>query len=259
MVTWLRQLALAVLRPDPMAREPGLARVLLRQPRLFDLVSAFWQLRDAGRQAAIGANYSLDDDYHRDVQDYNAGRTVEKVVSRTRRAEPLLRILADAPADPANERLLLIGPRNVHEVLLAWVHGWRWKKIEGIDLYSTNPKIAVMNMEAMTYADNSFDAILSSNTLAYAADTQVAIAEMARVLKPGGRAVFGATYCPGADRFRGNAIAGEAILGMLREAGLQLFHHHSNDKINTLGLQQTVHFFGVRKPLAVPPFDAIKW
>jgi SAM-dependent methyltransferase len=259
MVDWLRHLALALLRPDPSARETGLLRTLLRRPPLFDLLSAFCQLKDARRQAAIGKTYAIGDEYHRDVQDYNAGRTVDKAVSRTRRAEPLFRILAETPGEPTREKLLLIGPRNVHELLLAWVHGWRWENITGIDLYSTNPKIKVMNMEAMTFADASFDAMLSSNTLAYAADTNAALSEMARVLKPGGRAVFAATYCPGEKRFLGNAVSGEMILAMLRGLGLELFHHHARDKTNALGLPQTVHYFGVRKPSGLPAFDSIKW
>lgn len=259
MLTWLRYLMLAAFRPDPSARETSLLRTMLRRPRFFDLLSAFCQLRDLRRQAAINARYSVDDEYHRDVQDYNASRTAEKVVSRTRRAESLFRILESTPVDITRERLLLIGPRNVHELLMAWVHGWSWSNISGIDLYSTNPKIQVMNMEAMTFPDSSIDAILSANTLAYAADTRAALAEMARVLKPGGRAAFGATYCPGESRFRGNAMSGNMILAILRDLNLELFHHHAQDKTNALGLPQTVHYFGVRKPPAQVGFDTLKW
>lgn len=50
---------------------------------------------------------------------------------------------------------------------------------------------AAGDVRAIPFADNSFDAIYSMGTIEHFAETERAVAEMARVLKPGGRAIIG--------------------------------------------------------------------
>lgn len=50
---------------------------------------------------------------------------------------------------------------------------------------------AVGDVRAIPFGDNSFDAIYSMGTIEHFAETQHAIEEIARVLKPGGRAIIG--------------------------------------------------------------------
>lgn len=50
---------------------------------------------------------------------------------------------------------------------------------------------AVGDVRDLPFADGSFDAIYSMGTIEHFADTEGAIAEMTRVLKPGGRAIIG--------------------------------------------------------------------
>jgi SAM-dependent methyltransferase len=45
------------------------------------------------------------------------------------------------------------------------------------------------DLEALTFADASFDAVTAVNTIFYAADMQAAMRELGRVVKPGGRVV----------------------------------------------------------------------
>ena len=52
-------------------------------------------------------------------------------------------------------------------------------------------RAAVGDVRAIPFGDNSFDAIYSMGTIEHFAETQDAIGEMARVLKPGGRAIIG--------------------------------------------------------------------
>ena len=141
----------AVLWPE--RRNPPVRplRAFVGLPRMFDLASWVLQVADGRRQQTIDKSYAVDDQYHRSVQDYNAGRTIEKTITTTRRAERLYRMLSLARPDIENDRLLIVGPRNRQELVLAWVHGFRWPNIEAIDLYSVNPKIRVMNMEAMSW------------------------------------------------------------------------------------------------------------
>jgi SAM-dependent methyltransferase len=53
------------------------------------------------------------------------------------------------------------------------------------------------NLEALTFADASFDAVLTSEVLEHVADLDRALAEIARVLKPGGCHVFTVPSDPG--------------------------------------------------------------
>jgi SAM-dependent methyltransferase len=239
--------------------ERGLRSLLLRR-RLFDIVSVTLQLRDARRLRTIKDDYGVDDPYHRRVQDYNAGVTLGKVVTTGRRAEPLYRVATLLPRDVAREDLLIVGPRNVQELLTAWLHGFSWSRIQGIDLYSTNPKIRVMNMESLTFADGSFDVIVMSNTLAYASDTFKCLSELQRVLRVDGRLVFGATYDPGDEKWAGSVITGDQIRQMLRELRLDLYYYFPSDKVNVLGRVQTSHFFGcVKRNPREAGFDRIQW
>jgi SAM-dependent methyltransferase len=250
----------AMRAPAPSAERTSFLRSLLLSRRLFDLVSLYLQARDLRRLSRIATTYASSDDYVRRVHDYNAGVTVSKVITTTRRAEGLYRIAVLPSQKVSREDVLIIGPRNIHELLIAWLHGFHWSRIQAIDLYSTHPKIHVMNMEAMTFADECFDVVVMANTLAYAADTGRCLAEIARVLRPGGRVVFGATYDPGDETWAGTRVSGEQIRGLLSKVSLDLYYYSPNDKVNSLGRLQTVHVFGATKPPALAPgFDRIRW
>jgi SAM-dependent methyltransferase len=256
----LKFLARAVLRPEPIPSGIGVLRRIAGTPVIFDLVSTVLQIRDRARQRKIIGDYSTDDTYLRDVHDYNAEQTVGKKFTSTRRAEILYRAATLRRAPTKTETILIIGPRDVHELFMAWVYGFAWKNIFAIDLYSTNPAIQVMNMEEMSFPDGTFDYVTMANTLAYASDTERCLTECARVLKPGGKLVFGATYCPTLDRFRGNQVSGQQVADILGRLGMRVFFHEPVDKINKLDHQQTVHFIGVTKADPDNPgFDPVAW
>ena len=228
-------------------------RTILRLPIIFDLVSLGLQLRDLGRLSRLTKDYVVEDDYHRSVHDYNAGVTINKRITVTRRAEEIYEILAQPPRDLTKEQLLIVGPRNVAELYLGWLHGYRWRNIQAIDLYSMNPKIRPMNMEAMDFEDESFDALTMSATLAYAEDFERAIGEVSRVLKPGGRFVFGHPYDPGSPEWPGNLVRASEIKGMLERCGFEIYFHMAVDKVNSAGDVQTTHRFGVVRTRGLDP------
>lgn len=233
----------------PAVRRPAFTplRDILRWPVVFDLVSLFFQIRDLRRTAHIRDKHAVDDPHHRKVQDYNARVTITKRITTTRRAEEYYGVLVQPLRNMSAERLLIVGPRNIHELLIAWLYGFSWDNIEAIDLYSTNPKIQVMNMEETGFPDGRFDAISMANTLSYAADTGRTIREMARILKPGGRFAFSASYDPGSVDYPGDRIPGGEVAKMLKDAGFELYYHVATDKVNSLGRRQTSHTFGGRK------------
>jgi hypothetical protein len=241
--------ARAILRPARRARRVDPLRAFMRLPGIFDLASLAVQAADLARLRRIDSSYAVDDAYLRQVHDYNASVSQKKTITVTRRAEIHYEMLTAGPPRRLDaESLLIVGPRNRYELLMAWCHGYAWGRISAIDLYSTNSKIQVMNMEKMTFADASFDGVVMANTLAYASDTDAAIGEVARVLKPGGRFAFGATYEPVNDVWKGNAVPARAIADRLHALGMEISGHIALDKVNALGQRQTNHSFLARKP-----------
>jgi 2-polyprenyl-3-methyl-5-hydroxy-6-metoxy-1,4-benzoquinol methylase len=81
-----------------------------------------------------------------------------------------------------------------------------YTEIVGIDLRETPPEVEdsvfgrdhityqMMDAHAMTFADASFDTATTANSLHHMADPQRALAEMMRVLKPGGHLIVREMY-----------------------------------------------------------------
>jgi SAM-dependent methyltransferase len=244
----VRHLYVAVVQPAPRARPAGFLRRIVGLPVIFDLTALAMQTRDLARLGRIRDSYpAADDEHHRRAHDYNAGVSQQKRITTTRRAEDIYEILALPPRPLNRERLLIVGPRNIHEFLIAWVHGFNWDLMQGIDLYSTNPKIRTMNMEGMDFPDQSFDAIGMSATISYAKDTARCLREMARVLKPGGRFAFGMPYHPQRTDWHGDRISASEMRRLLHEVGFEIYYHHAWDKTSKLGQPQTSHRFGAVK------------
>jgi hypothetical protein len=115
----------ALLAPERNAHPPRLLRTLLLQPRLFDLASAYMQYRDEPRRKRVAEERAaLQDEHFLKAFDHNAGVTGRKPLVTTRRMEVYYRILAMPPRDMSAEKLLIVGPRNVHELLMAYLYGF---------------------------------------------------------------------------------------------------------------------------------------
>lgn len=241
----------ALLRPSRPTRPTLALRELLRTPRLFALISYAIQVRDMGRVEMARTAYAVTDSHHRKVHDYNLGTIRKKRIVTTRRTEDLYPILALPSRDISDEKVLVIGCRDVLELFVAWLHGFSWKNISGLDLFSTNRKIIAMNMEAMTFPDGTFDSVAMGNTLAYAKDARAALSEVARILRPGGRFVFNHGYrgpTKGTD-YPQDSVTGAEIRDTLSSLGLEIYFYHAHDRTIRDGRPQTSHFFGVRKPI----------
>jgi SAM-dependent methyltransferase len=65
--------------------------------------------------------------------------------------------------------------------------------IQARTAFDAGPRLqsAVADVRALPFADDSFDAIYSMGTIEHFDETERAVEEMARVLKPGGRAIVG--------------------------------------------------------------------
>ncbi len=222
-------------------------RALVGLPIIFDIASLILQALDYRRLRLISQKKVAVDPHHIQVHEYNAGVTTSKVFTSTRRYEFIYKLLSLPPRDKSCETLLIVGPRNRAELLMAWVHGFIWKNIYAIDLYSTNPKILEMNMEAMTWSEATFDNASMACTLSYAKDTSAAISEIARVLKPSGLFAFTVSYLPEKTRWKESQVDGHKIAELLHHHGFKIEIHQVKHMKTSNGSSQSLHSFMARK------------
>jgi len=90
--------------------------------------------------------------------------------------------------DPTQSDVLCIGSRNTAEI--DYFRSKGAKNVVGIDLYSEDQAILVMDMHQMTFPDDHFDIIYSCHSLEHAYDIQKVVNEIVRVGRPGGLVVI---------------------------------------------------------------------
>lgn len=248
----------ALISPAPRNQPGSFVRDLLSLRVIFDIASFLLQVRDLRRVLRINSEYMVEDSHTRAAHDYNAGRTLGKLITTTRRTEMIYRALQFPPQrDFRQEKLIIIGPRNVQELFIAWLHGFAWENIEAIDLFSTHPKINRMDMDAMSIPPETYDAVGMDNTLAYSKDPIALLAGIAKIMKPGGRFAFTHTHNPVATDFVGGHLTGEDVRAGLESAGLEVYMMAHRDKPNSHGDPVRAHTFGAYKPLNTTTESAV--
>lgn len=115
------------------------------------------------------------------------------------RSQLLIRPLSVIEAVPPHADVLAIGPRSEGELLNLVAHGFEPERIRGLDLLSYSPWVDVGDMHAMPYDDGSFDVVVFGWALAYSSDPPAAVAEVLRVIRPGGIVAVGLEYTPLTD------------------------------------------------------------
>ena len=110
---------------------------------------------------------------------------------------PLYEQALERLAPAAGERVLDAG---CGAGLLAVMAARRGARVTGVDVSEQlvrdaaarggGPEYVVGDLEALPFADVSFDAIAALNSVPYARDAAAALAELARVTAPGGRLLF---------------------------------------------------------------------
>lgn len=136
------------------------------------------------------------------TKDVRAG--FDRAASRYDEQAELQKTVSDAAAEiaektfPKNASVLDIGCGTGNFGRYAKSHALKWS-VTGFDLSFAMCRKAngvQGNWEALPFADAAFDGVFSSLTLQWVNDIPAALAETARVLKPGGTAVV-ATLCEG--------------------------------------------------------------
>ncbi len=75
-----------------------------------------------------------------------------------------------------NAELLIIGPRNFSELLLAFLNGFSWKRIAAVDLFSEFYKIKLGKIEKLPFSSDSFDVVVCSGVLNYVKPSNLELA-----------------------------------------------------------------------------------
>jgi SAM-dependent methyltransferase len=99
-----------------------------------------------------------------------------------RGARLLVRRVASTLPD-ARSRVLCVGCRNSLELDRFREQGL--PDVVGIDLFSSDPRIRVMDMHAMEFASDSFDAVYASHSLEHSFDLRQVVSEIVRVARDG--------------------------------------------------------------------------
>ena len=102
-------------------------------------------------------------------------------------------------------------------------------------LFNLPGEFRVADAERLDFPDESFDIVYSHGVLHHTPDTEAAVAEVYRVLKPGGRAIV-MLYHRGSYNYRvGIRILRRAGAGMLKsDAGIKLVHLLTGEPVESL-------------------------
>lgn len=237
-------------------KTPFLIRVIFRSKFLFNITSKILQKRDVLR-TSISLKRSKPKlmnigGYVSDVSKYNLNVT-KKRLQTSRRAEILYRLLSlydtfhpNADKIPSNyirldnRKILIVGPRNIHELFMAWTYGYKWRNITGIDLFSFNPKILVMDMNKLNFQDGYFDDISCAGTLSYSENLFLTLDGFLRVIKSKSRIAFQHTYIPDLKTYewKGNAVNPIEIEKYLEKKSCKILFKREFYKTNVLNQKQ---------------------
>ncbi len=97
-------------------------------------------------------------------------------------------------------RTLAVGCRNENDLLLLGAYGIH--DTVGLDLISYSPWIVPGDMHEAPFPDDSFDLVFFPYTLGYSRSPARCLAELVRVLRPGGFLAIAVEYCPAGERAR---------------------------------------------------------
>ena len=181
--------------------DTGLVRKIANSPRFFKIIARYLMFRWPHNEEKQKVTLDFKENRHlRYVHKYTVIQDKIQITKGSgRRAERYYQILSVPPRDIGSENVLIIGGKNVVELFIAWIYGFKWNNIYAIDLFSLHPKIQIMDMEDIKYQSSFFDNVTMANVYGYQLDPEKCITEISRVLKPGGFFVFNSSYVPDSD------------------------------------------------------------
>lgn len=124
---------------------------------------------------------------------------------------------------------------------------------ENLKRHRAQANLQVANVEALPYANASFDTLVNTMSFTGYPDAQKALAEISRVLKPGGRLVMIDVNYPADGNWIGTLLAnawksGGDIIRDMRALFKQFDFQYSDTEIGGRG---SIHLYAATKPLGV--------
>ena len=99
----------------------------------------------------------------------------------------LLKHLDSNVKDLNKKKILTLGPRNIKELYLIYLAGFKWENIIGMDIISKHNKIKIGDFsKKFPFEDGIFDIVICSHSLSKSNDQYMSAKEIKRVLKPNG-------------------------------------------------------------------------
>lgn len=94
----------------------------------------------------------------------------------------------------AGSRVLIIGPRNEHDLFTFVGNGFRLRNLRGLDLISYSPRIDLGDMHRTPYPDDSWDIVVCGWTLSYSSEPRKVAQEIVRICRDGGLVAIAVEY-----------------------------------------------------------------
>jgi SAM-dependent methyltransferase len=120
-----------------------------------------------------------------DYDHYLTGQLKRTIIKNTNsllpRTEILVNLILEKGQPPVSSKILCIGCRNTAE--LDYFQSMGLQNVIGIDLFSEDPRIRVMDMHKMTFADDAFDIVYSAHSLEHSYDIEQVTHEIIRVAR----------------------------------------------------------------------------
>lgn len=94
----------------------------------------------------------------------------------------------------SNKKILIVGPKFITELFLAWTYGFKWTNIYAIDIISNHPKIRLMDVDSLNFDDLKFDCISMANVFGYNKNPYDCIKGISDHLNKEGILVFNSSF-----------------------------------------------------------------
>lgn len=99
-----------------------------------------------------------------------------------------------------NSKILIVGPRDEHDIFTLVGHGFCKNQIRGLDLISYSPLIDLGDMHRTSYPDGTWDVIIVGWTLSYSSTPRKFAQEMTRIARNGAVIAIAVEYSTMSER-----------------------------------------------------------
>jgi len=203
----------------PLVRIP--LRCIFLHPFFFTPLTLIVQSIFVKKILKIDCNDTVVSQFKNKIIEYNLSVLKDKIIITSRRSDVIYDIARVLCRNASNRDLLILGPMTIHELLIAWLYGFSWNRINAVDFISLLKKVKQVDIENMTF-QNKFDVICASAVFSCSEDINSVFSRVANALRVGGLFVFQATYSPDEREFPAEQITRREYEYLIKNNGLEL-------------------------------------